>query len=83
MPKTPATAIDEKAQIARAQASERMRRSRDRHRKGLRCYRLELRKDEITALVGRGLLASAEQNNRAAVLKAMYAFLDRTLGRAV
>ena len=44
-------------------------------------YRLELRDNEIEALVRRGLLLASEQTNRAAVIKAMYAFFDRTLGR--
>ena len=74
-------AADEKAKIARAQAAERMRRSRSRRGKGMSCYTLELRDAEIAALVRRGLLASGEQRNRAAVLKAMYTFLDLTLGR--
>jgi hypothetical protein len=83
MPKksTAAAAIAEKAQAARAGAAERMRRSRRRRGKGMHCYTLELRDAEITALVRGGLLGSGEQSNRAAVLKAMYAFLDQTLGR--
>ncbi len=73
-------AVPAKANIARARAAERMRRSRNRRRKGFRCYTLELRESEIAALVRRGLLAPDKQANRAAVLKAMYAFLDRTFG---
>ncbi|MGH7914995.1 MAG: hypothetical protein ACREPW_10145 [Candidatus Binataceae bacterium] len=42
-----------------------------------------MRDSEIAALVRRGLLASGERANRAAVIKAMYEFLDRTLGRLV
>jgi hypothetical protein len=64
-------------------AAERMRRCRQRRRNGLRCYRLELRNDEIEALVRLRLLAPGEQASRIAVIKAMYAFLDRTLGCAV
>ena len=47
----------------------------------MRCYTLELRNEEIAALVRRGLLSPDEGTNRAAVIKAMYAFLDRTLGQ--
>jgi hypothetical protein len=47
----------------------------------MRCYTLEVRDEEIAALVRRGLLLPDEQTNRAAIIKAMYAFLDRTLGR--
>ena len=60
-----------------------MRRSRSRRGKGLRCYMLELRDAEIIALVRRGLLASDEERNPAAVRKAMYAFFDLYLGSAV
>jgi hypothetical protein len=67
--------------IARDGAAERMRRSRQRRRDGLRSYRLELRDSEIEALVRRGLLLASEQTNRNAIIKAMYAFFDRTLGR--
>jgi hypothetical protein len=68
--------------IARTRAAERMRRCRQRRRDGLRCYRLELRDSEIEALVRRGLLLASERTNRNAVIKAMYAFYDRTLGRS-
>jgi hypothetical protein len=44
-----------KAEIARTRATERMRRSRNRRRMGIRCYTLQLRESEIAALVRRGL----------------------------
>jgi hypothetical protein len=81
MAKSSAAPTHEKVQAARARATERMRRSRRRRNQGMRCYMLELEDAEIAALVRRGLLAPGEQTDRAAVLKAMYAFLDRTLGR--
>ena len=68
--------------VARAGAAERMRRYRQRRRAGLRCYRLELRASEIDALVRRGLLLATERTNRNAIIKAMYSFLDGTLGRS-
>ena len=76
-----ATPIVATTKIARGGAAERMRRSRQRRRNGLRCYRLELHDREIAALVRRGLLLASEQTNRNAIIKAMYAFFDRTLGR--
>ena len=81
MAKISAAPTPEKVQAARARATERMRRSRRRRNQGMRSYILELQDAEIAALVRRGLLAPGEQTDRAAVLKAMYAFLDRTLGR--
>ena len=59
--------------------AERMRRCRQRRRDGLRCYRLELRDEEIAALVRLRLLSHGEETNRIAVVKAMYAFLDENL----
>jgi hypothetical protein len=47
----------------------------------MRCYTLELLDGEIAALVRRGLLSPDAQSDRAAVIKAMYTFLDGTLGR--
>jgi hypothetical protein len=73
-------AIAAKTEIARALAADRMRRSRNRRRRGVRCYTLELRDREIEALVLRGFLSPGEQANRAAVLKAMYSFLDYAFG---
>lgn len=81
MPNSSAAAAPEQVQARRAAAAGRMRRSRNRRGRGLRCYMLELRDTEIAALVGRGLLAPGDESNRPAVVKAMYAFLDRTLGR--
>jgi hypothetical protein len=75
------TPIVATTKIARGGAAERMRRSRHRRRNGLRCLRLELRDSEVEALVRRGLLLASEQTNRNAIIKAMYSFFDRTLGR--
>ena len=79
MSKKSASATSDQIRTRRAAAAERMRRSRRRHGKGMHCYMLELRDEEITALVRRGLLAPGDQTNRAAVVKAMYEFLDRTI----
>ncbi len=80
MTESVANPIVSNTKIARGRAAERMRRSRQRRRDGLRCHRLDLRNDEIEALVRLRLLAPGEQTNRKSVIKAMYAFLDRTLG---
>ncbi len=82
MTESVATPIVANIKIARTRAAERMCRCRQRRRDGLRCYRLELRNDEIEALVRLSLLSAGEQTNRVAVIKAMYTFLDRTLGRS-
>jgi hypothetical protein len=78
-----ATPIVANSKVARGGAAERMRRSRQRRRDGLRCLRLELRDSEIEALVRRGLLPASERTNRNAIIKAMYAFFDGTLGRSM
>jgi hypothetical protein len=57
-----------------------MRRHRERRRDGLRCLTIELRETEIDGLIRRGFLKSEMRNNKNAVLKALYAFFDRTIG---
>jgi hypothetical protein len=59
----------------------RMRRHRERRRNGLRCLTLEVRATEIEALVRKGLLEPEARNDSRAIKKAIYAFLDGTLGR--
>jgi len=60
--------------------AERMRRHRQRRRDGLRCLTIELRTTEIQALEHRGLLKPEARNDRNAILKAFYQFLDHNLG---
>jgi hypothetical protein len=62
-------------------AALRMRRHRNRRRKGLRCLVVEVRATEIDALVRRGLLLSETRNSPHDIRAALYAFLDGTLGR--
>jgi hypothetical protein len=57
-----------------------MRRHRERRRDGLRCLTIELRETEIDALIGARLLNPVTRNDPSAVIDALYAFLDRTLG---
>jgi hypothetical protein len=60
-------------------AALRMRRHRERRRDGLRCTTIELRETEVTALVRKGFLKEDGRNDRRAVIRAFYSFLDRTL----
>jgi hypothetical protein len=62
-------------------AAERMRRYRKRRRDRLRCLTIELRETEIDALIRRGLINSETRNDLSAIVNALYAFLDSTLGR--
>ena len=60
-------------------AARRMRRHRQRRRRGLRCLTVELRETEIDALVGMKLLNAEARQDSNAVKKALYAFLERAL----
>jgi hypothetical protein len=60
-------------------AAERMRRHRQRQRKGLRCFTVELRATEIETLIRKGLLKWETRHDRKAIIEALYAFLDDTL----
>jgi hypothetical protein len=80
MPQEPAATDAAKTQIGLTPAAERMRRSRNRRRMGIRCYTIQLRDSEIAALVRRGLLSTQEQTDRIAIVKAMHAFLDHIFG---
>ena len=60
-------------------AAERMRRHRQRRRNGLRCFTVELRATEIETLICKGLLNWEARNDRNAIIKALYAYFDRTL----
>jgi hypothetical protein len=63
-------------------AAQRMRRHRQRVHKGLRCLVIELRETEVDTLVRQGLLQAEMRNDKRAVRKGLYAFLDRALGAA-
>jgi hypothetical protein len=60
-------------------AAMRMRLYRDRRRKKLRCVTIELRETEIEALIRKGILAREMRNDTIAIIKALYAYFDRTL----
>jgi hypothetical protein len=68
--------------VPRSAAAERMRRHRERRRKGLSCLMIQLRETEVDALIRSGLLKPETRNNAGAVRKAFYMFLDGTLGAA-
>jgi hypothetical protein len=57
--------------------AERMRRSRDLRRKGLRVVPVEVRDTEVQGLVRLGLLPAGEQDNPAAIGDALGRLLDR------
>ena len=61
-------------------AAQRMRLYRERKRKGLRCLTVEVRETEIDALVRKGLLDAKMRNDPISVCKALYTFLEHTLG---
>ena len=61
-------------------AAERMRLYRERRRLGLRCLIIELRVTEIDVLVRRNLLKAETRNDMYAVRRALYQYLDQTLG---
>jgi hypothetical protein len=56
-----------------------MRRSRERQRRTLRCYTIEVRDKEIATLVRDGFLQAELRGERVAVINALHAFLDRHL----
>jgi hypothetical protein len=65
---------------ARSPAANRMRLLRLRRRENLRCVTIELRVTEIDALIRKGLLTDVTRNEPRAVIEALYAHLDGTLG---
>ena len=74
--------LDRNAQLpptTRSAAAERMRAHRDRRRKGLRCFTLEIRRREIDVLVKRGLLEPDARNDPYEVKMALYRHFDKTL----
>jgi hypothetical protein len=46
----------------------------------MRCLTIEVRDEEVNALIKRGLLASAARSDREAIKTAIYSHLDKTLG---
>jgi hypothetical protein len=73
------TDIDQSEPEGVSAAAERMRRYRERRRDGLRCFTLEIRDEEIDALIKRGHLAASDRDDTAAILLAFYGFLEKSL----
>jgi hypothetical protein len=75
--------LDEDAIEIRAAAPSgpalRMRRHRERRRRGLRCLTIEIRATEIEALVQKGFLNHETRNSPRSVKEALYRHLERTL----
>jgi hypothetical protein len=63
--------------IGHSLAANRMRRHRERRRKGLRCLTVELRETEIDVLVRKGLLNRGRRNAPNAVVEALHAHPPR------
>ena len=62
-------------------AAQRMRRSRERQRKALACFIIEIKRTEIDELVRRGFIPEAQRHDYNAVLLGLYRHLDQTLGK--
>ena len=62
-----------------SQSAARMRRHRQRRRKGLRCLRIDLHEMEIDELIRKGLLKWETRNDQNEIVKAIYKHFDRTL----
>jgi hypothetical protein len=67
------------APATRSAAAERVRRHRERRRDRLRCLTIEIRDEEIDALIRKGVLKADTRNDPYAIEMALYEFLERTL----
>jgi SOS response regulatory protein OraA/RecX len=65
--------------LADSDEAPNVRRHRQRKRDGMRCLIVELMETEVDALIRRKLLDADARNDNAAVLKAVYAHLERSL----
>ena len=76
---TPSAPPAARSKPSASKAAERMRESRQRKRKGMKCFTIELRDTEISELVQRGLLDGGKRADSKAILEAIYRHLDATL----
>jgi hypothetical protein len=76
MRRPPAANMSDVQHAQRASSAERMRRSRDLRRKGLRFVPVYVRDSEVQGLVRLGLLPAGEQDNPAALGRALGRLLD-------
>jgi len=65
----------------RSLATERMRRHRERRRKGLRCLTVLLRETEVDALIRTGFLLPETRRDNVEVIKAIHRYFDQTLSK--
>ena len=56
--------------------AQRMRRYRERRRRGLSCIKVQLRRSEVEALIACGLLQPAQRQDRNALAAALHRYLD-------
>jgi hypothetical protein len=56
--------------------ARRMRRYRERRRRGLLCIKVQLRRNEVDAFIACGLLDPAERQDRRALAAALHRYLD-------
>jgi hypothetical protein len=64
----------------RSSAAIRMRRHRERRRRGLLCVATVLRNNQVEGLIRRGWLGREERTDAKAVQKALYCYLFDNLG---
>jgi hypothetical protein len=56
--------------------AQRMRRYRERRRRGLSCIKVQLRRSEVEALIACKLLEPTEREDRRALAAALHQYLD-------
>src|SRR4051794_5216355 len=61
---------------SRSAAAKRMRRYRQRRRRGLSCVKIELRSTEVDGLIACKLLGPKEREDRRALAAALHRYLD-------
>jgi hypothetical protein len=57
-------------------AAERMRRYRERGRRGLSCITVQLRRSEVDALIACGFLGATDREDRSALAAALHRYHD-------
>lgn len=67
------------AALARSSAAERMKLHRERKKNGMRCVMIELRNEEIEALIAKRLLKPEMRNDREAIAEALYGWFEGEL----
>jgi hypothetical protein len=56
--------------------AQRMRRHRERRRRGLSCIKVQLRRSEVDGLIARKLLDRTQREDRSAIAAALHRYLD-------